>query len=72
MISDVDIEDWDKESQEAYLKWAEDYGISYEPWIGQPDVVAAFKAGMDFMKGKYEYTIRGNGLAGWRKELFKL
>lgn len=54
MISDVDIEDWDKESQEAYLKWAEDYGLEYEPWIGMPDVTAAFKAGMKFMKEKYE------------------
>ena len=58
MISEVDIDDWDRESQEAYLKWAEDYGLPYEPWIGQPDVALAFKAGMDYIKEKYEFTIR--------------
>ena len=77
MISDVDINDWsrpggtlDKESQEAYLKWAEDYGIIYEPWIGQPDVAAAFKAGLNYMKERYERAIRANGLSGQFKDLF--
>lgn len=57
MISEIDLQDWDKDSQEAYLKWAEDYGITYEPWIGQPDVAAAFKAGISFIKEKYGITI---------------
>lgn len=48
MISEKDIEDWDKESQQAYLKWASDYGISYEPYLGQPDIYAAWKAARDW------------------------
>lgn len=56
MISEKDIEDWDKESQQAYLKWAEDYGISYEPYLGQPDIYAAWKAAITWMKGKYELS----------------
>lgn len=72
MISDVDIEDWDQGYQEAYLKWAEEYGLDYEPYIGHPDVYAAFKAGMKFTKERYEQAIRGNGLASGIKDLFKL
>lgn len=56
MISEQDIKDWDKESQQAYLKWAENYGLKYEPWIGQPDVCAAWKAAVQWMKEKYAST----------------
>ena len=56
MINEHDIKDWDKESQQAYLQWAKDYGISYEPWLGQPDVLAAWKAAVKWMKEKYAIT----------------
>ena len=52
MISRIDIEDWDQESHQAYLKWAEDYGINYEPWIGHPDIFAAWKAAVVWMSEK--------------------
>ena len=52
MISEIDIEDWDRESQEAYLEWAEDYGIDYEPWLGQPDISAAWRAAVIWVRGK--------------------
>lgn len=60
MISEVDIADWDKASQQAYLQWCESYGIDYEPWIGVPDVAAAWKAGV-------EWTKKQTGAQGWRK-----
>ena len=51
MINEYDIKDmWDKETQEAYLKWAEDYGLDYEPWIGQPDVSAAWLAAVKWYR----------------------
>jgi hypothetical protein len=49
MISRIDIEDWDQESHQAYLDWAEDYGIQYEPWLGHPDIYAAWKAAVVWM-----------------------
>ena len=49
MISRIDIEDWDQESHQAYLKWAEDYGSKYQPWIGHPDIFAAWKAAVAWM-----------------------
>ena len=50
MISERDIEDWDQESQQAYLKWAEDYGVAYEPWLGKPDICAAWQAAVLWMR----------------------
>jgi hypothetical protein len=48
MINEHDINDWDKESQEAYLKWAKEYGVQHEPWIGQPTSSAAWKAAVEW------------------------
>jgi hypothetical protein len=56
VISEVDINDWDKESQEAYLKWAKDYGLNYEPWLGKPDVAAAWEAAVKWVVSKYDPT----------------
>ena len=50
MINEHDINDWDKESQEAYLKWAKEYGVQHEPWIGQPAVSAAWIAAVKWYK----------------------
>ncbi len=51
MINEHDIKDmWDKETQEAYLKWAKDYGLDYEPWHGQPAVSAAWIAAIKWYK----------------------
>ena len=61
MISEVDIADWDKVSQQAYLEWCESYGIEYEPWIGVPDVAAAWIAGVKWSAGQQKPA----GL--WRK-----
>ena len=52
MISEHDIQDWDTESQVAYLHWAEDYGIDYEPWNGQPDISAAWRAAVIWVRGQ--------------------
>ena len=53
MINEHDINDmWDKESQEAYLKWAKEYGVQHEPWIGQPAVSAAWIAAVKWYKEK--------------------
>lgn len=52
MISEHDIQDWDTDSQEAYLEWAEDYGIDYEPWLGQPDISAAWRAAVIWVRGQ--------------------
>jgi hypothetical protein len=55
MINEHDIKDmWDKETQEAYLKWAEDYGLDYEPWIGKPDVSAAWIAAVKWYKERHD------------------
>lgn len=61
MISEVDIADWDKESQKAYLEWCESYGIDYEPWIGVPDVAAAWIAAVKWAMGQSQQA------SGWRK-----
>ena len=56
MINEHDINDLcggatgDKESQEAYLKWAKEYGVQHEPWIGQPAVSAAWIAAVKWYK----------------------
>lgn len=50
MINEHDINDWDKESQEAYLKWAKEYGVQHEPWIGQPAVSAAWIAAVKWSR----------------------
>jgi hypothetical protein len=53
MINEHDIKDmWDKETQEAYLKWAKEYGLPFEPWNGQPAVSAAWIAAVKWYKGK--------------------
>jgi len=53
MINEHDIKDmWDKETQEAYLKWAKEYGLPFEPWQGQPAVSAAWIAAVKWYKGK--------------------
>ena len=52
MISRIDIEDWDQESHQAYLDWAEDYGIPYEPWIGHPDIHAAWQAAVLWVRSQ--------------------
>ena len=55
MINEHDIKDmWDKETQEAYLKWAEDYGLDYEPWHGQPAVSAAWVAAIKWYRERKE------------------
>lgn len=54
MISERDIEDWDKESQAAYLKWARDYGLQQEPLIGFPSQYAAWKAAVKWVLEKYD------------------
>lgn len=48
MISEVDIQDWDHESQEAYLKWAKDYGLP-ESIQGIPSQFAAWKAAVQWV-----------------------
>jgi hypothetical protein len=51
MINEHDIKDmWDKETQEAYLKWAKEYGVPYDPWFGQPAVSAAWIAAIKWYK----------------------
>jgi len=50
MINEHDIKDWDMESQEAYLKWAKEYNLPYDPWLGQPAVFAAWKAAVKWVK----------------------
>ena len=51
MINEHDIKDmWDKETQEAYLKWAKEYGLPFEPWNGQPAVSAAWIAAVKWYK----------------------
>ena len=46
-----DIKDmWDKETQEAYLKWAKEYNLPYDPWNGQPAVSAAWIAAIKWYK----------------------
>lgn len=52
MISENEIEGWDQGSQEAYLHWADDYGLDYEPWLGQPDVSAAWRAAVIWVRGQ--------------------
>ena len=56
MINEHDIKDmWDKETQEAYLKWAKEYGVPYDPWFGQPAVSAAWIAAIKWYKEKNSY-----------------
>ena len=51
VINEHDIKDmWDKETQEAYLKWAKEYGLPFEPWFGQPAVSAAWIAAIKWYK----------------------
>lgn len=52
MISEVDIEDWDEESQKAYLKWAKDYGLEQEPVIGMPSQAAAWRAAITWVTSR--------------------
>ena len=59
MINEHDINDWDKESQEAYLKWAKEYGVQHEPWIGQPAVSAAWIAAVKWYKETHYPKIQG-------------
>jgi hypothetical protein len=55
MINEHDIKDmWDKETQEAYLKWAKEYALDYEPWIGKPDVAAAWIAAIKWYRERKE------------------
>lgn len=54
MINEHDINDWDKESQEAYLKWAKEYGVQHEPWIGQPAVAASWIAAVKWYKETHD------------------
>jgi len=57
MINEYDIKDmWDKETQEAYLKWAKEYGVPYDPWFGQPAVSAAWIAAIKWYKTKQHIT----------------
>lgn len=49
MISEVDIKDWDTASQQAYLKWAKDYGLDHEPVIGMPSQAAAWRAAIKWV-----------------------
>jgi len=57
MINEHDIRDmWDKETQEAYLKWAKEYGLPFEPWNGQPAVSAAWIAAVKWYRGKQHIT----------------
>lgn len=48
MISEIDIKDWDKESQQAYLKWARDYGLP-ESTQGIPSQFAAWEAAVKWV-----------------------
>jgi hypothetical protein len=55
MINEHDINDmWDKETQEAYLKWAKEYGVPYDPWFGQPAVSAAWIAAVKWVEKRHE------------------
>jgi hypothetical protein len=55
MINEYDIKDmWDKETQEAYLKWAKEYGVPYDPWFGQPAVSAAWIAAIKWYRERKE------------------
>jgi len=55
MINEHDIKDmWDEETQVAYLKWAEDYGLNYDPWHGQPAVSAAWVAAIKWYRERKE------------------
>jgi hypothetical protein len=55
MINEHDIKDmWDKETQEAYLKWAKEYGVPYDPWFGQPAVSAAWIAAVKWYRERKE------------------
>ena len=55
MINEHDIKDmWDKETQEAYLKWAKEYGVPYDPWQGQPAVSAAWIAAIKWYRERKE------------------
>jgi hypothetical protein len=55
MINEYDIKDmWDKETQEAYLKWAKEYGLPFEPWNGQPAVSAAWIAAVKWYRERKE------------------
>jgi hypothetical protein len=55
MINEYDIKDmWDKETQVAYLKWAKEYGVPYDPWFGQPAVSAAWIAAIKWYRERKE------------------